>query len=345
MAHLALRLRSAERADGEWGPGAQMELYAEAIHSGSRGLVELIGAHRAPDGSLRMLSRHDPSRYLLAGDRRALRAGGGKLAASGAEVFITPATLGVAEPGNSSVIEASVVWVDLDTPEGVERLRAFPHPPHLVVWSGGGGAHAYWRLADPVGGAEVEAANRKLAAALGADRQSTNRGRIMRLPGTHNQKPGAGECAVAACDLALGRYRLDQLCSGLSDPRSRNRSPERPRPPVGGALGSELDLVPPPAYFAALLGEEVSERGELISCPSATHTDRRPSCMVYPDPGAGWSCFSCGAAGNAPDLVSAIGGGPTGAALRGGAFLEARREAERALGLTTNTDPHQEVAR
>lgn len=88
----------------------------------------------------------------------------------------------------------------------------------------------------------------------------------------------------------------------------------------------------------ALAGIAVPERGDLVSCPHADHPDRNPSCMVYPDPGAGWFCFSCGAGGGPVDLVSALGGGPTGRELRGNEFKRAARECRARLGLEPGPD-------
>lgn len=335
-----LRLRSGERRLLELDAAGQIELFSELVHGGQSGLVEVVPAERlAGDkgGKLRMFSRRESGNYLPAGDRLALRERALAFAAEGLEVFATPAILVTAEPGNGSVGPSGCVWVDIDEADGVDRLRRFRHPPHMVVRSGSGGVHAYWRLAEPTRPDWLEAANRALCAHLGADPQSTNRGRIMRLPGTENRKAGK-EAVVATANLAMAGYELGELCAGLDDPKGRHRAASRhleasaPSAPEH----SEIDLIAPPAYWRALTGEAVDERGELVRCPSPGHEDRNPSCKVYANPGEGWHCFSCGAGGNAPDLESALGGGPTGAALRGEAFKAARRDAERALGIDTH---------
>jgi hypothetical protein len=251
-------------------------------------------------------------------------------------VFVTPATLTTAEPGNDAVAESRVVWVDVDEPGNLARLRAFGHPPHLVVESGGsGGLHAYWLLERPVPGARAESANRRLAEALGGDRQSTNRARIMRLPGSRNRKRRPpGWCRVVMCDLARTRYDVGELCEGLEDPRERRPEPVRFR---GGFEDPTRDVAPP-AYFARLADIAVAERGGLVSCPHASHPDVHPSCMVYPEPGAGWHCFACGAGGGPIDLVSALAGGPTGRSLRGAEFKRAKCDCHARLGLGVEGD-------
>lgn len=50
----------------------QVALYARLVHGGGHGLVELAAAHRRTDGGLVMRRRHDPRRYLRAGNERAL---------------------------------------------------------------------------------------------------------------------------------------------------------------------------------------------------------------------------------------------------------------------------------
>jgi hypothetical protein len=101
--------------------------------------------------------------------------------ARGEEVFATPLTRARPQPGIAGgVLAGRVVWVDLDEPRALSELRRFAHRPDLVVYSGSGGAHAYWRLARPAEPARIEAANRALADRLGADPASTDRARIMR---------------------------------------------------------------------------------------------------------------------------------------------------------------------
>jgi RepB DNA-primase from phage plasmid len=344
---VGLRLRSGEVVDRPLPAGGHMELYAEAIHAGRPGLVEVVGAERTAERKLAMKKRRARENFLDAGDRAALRQRGEALSRARLEVFVTPATLTSPEPGNDAVAEAAVAWIDIDaapdTPrprawpawlgfdDAMKRLREFAHRPHMVVASGTGGMHAYWRLAVPVAAERGEEANRQLAAELGGDHQSTNRGRVMRLPGSRNRKAYPPRwCGVVMCDLGRAGYDVEELTAGLKDPKAPRRvrsaqwRPERDDP---------TKAIPPPAYFARLAGLVVDERGELISCPHPDHPDRDPSCMVYPNPDEGWYCFSCGAGGGPIDLVSALRGGPTGGELKGGEFKQAARECRERLGV------------
>jgi hypothetical protein len=161
-------------------PDQQVALYARCLHEGRSGLVEVAAGRRAPDGCLRMRRRDDPAHYPVAGDQAALASLVRAHRAAGEEVFCTPLTRDHARPGSAAVGSGQVVWVDIDDPAALECLRAFPHRPHLVVWSGSGGAHAYWRLAREASAEDIEAANRKLCHRLGGDPASTDRARIMR---------------------------------------------------------------------------------------------------------------------------------------------------------------------
>jgi hypothetical protein len=167
---------------------------------------------------------------------------------------------------------------------------------------------------------------------LGADRQSTNPARLMRLPGSANWKSGEPvRCRILFADLAGSGYELGQLVEGLCDPRE-------PRPPRRTGIRRETDAdralesVPPPQYFWAIAQIAVPEGGGHVRCPHAAHPDRHPSAYCYPEPGRGWHCFSCGAGGGPVQLVAALEGLET-AGLRGRDYLRCRAEALRRLGI------------
>jgi hypothetical protein len=308
-------------------PDQQVALYARCLHEGQPGLVEVAAGQRKPDGCMRMRRRDDPGHYPAAGDQAALAALVRRHRAAGEEVFATPLTRREPRPGASAVDAGQVVWIDIDDPTSLDELRAFAHRPHLVVWSGSGGAHAYWRLADRVCAETIEDANRRLCHALGGDPSSTDRARLMRLPGTVNHKAGAWS-RIAWLDLASPGVGVDSLIANLEDPT----------PPSGGraALRStpihhddELARVPPPEYFRALTGLDVPDRGGYVLCP--VHDERTPSCRVWPDPDQGWHCFGCRHGGSVYDLASLLDGGPHGAALRGEDFKRVKQHVRERL--------------
>ncbi|HEX7244088.1 MAG TPA: DNA-primase RepB domain-containing protein [Solirubrobacterales bacterium] len=333
---VAMRDRAGRRIDRVLGAEAHAALLTELLHTARPGFVELVAAPRLSNGRLGRFRRSDLENFVRAGRReaflervRVLRAGERR------EVFLTPATLRVPVPGNDSVECAAVAWVDIDDPRRLRGLRAFAHPPHAVVASGSGGAHAYWLLAEEVSGERCEALNRILAAALGADPASTNRGRIMRLPGTLNHKPASrgrapAWCRVVMCDLAKAPYRPAVLASGLRDPkapRPARRAPRRP-PATGEEPWAQMEAA---EYYRAIVGV-VPGRDGRVRCPSAVHVDEHPSAQLYSGVGRGWYCFACQAGGGAVDLIAALRGYPTGSALRREQFNECIAELRRIFG-------------
>jgi len=314
----------------------QVALWSRVLHRGAPGLVELVVGHRRDDGALVMRSRSAPERFPRAGDHAALVALARRHRGPGREIFCTPLTRREPRPGKAGgILPARCAWVDIDDPRNLERLRAFAPRPHLVVFSGSGGAHAYWRLAVPLPAQEVEAVNRKLAQRLGADLGSTDRARIMRLPGTHNHKSGS-PCRIVFCDLASPGVGAARLVVGLEDPDP----PPPPRDPAvlrrwarwNAADGARR--IPPPVYFWLLARVAVPERGGDVRCPLPDHEERNPSCRVYPTPERGWICFGCQRGGTIYDLASLMEGGPGGrrGALRDEAYRQATRRVHELLG-------------
>lgn len=93
------------------------------------------------------------------------------------------------------VVRVPAVWADVDfkdTPREIlaDKLKSFPFKPSIIVKSGGG-AHLYWLLKVPVGQGDIEdleEVNRRIAGALGGDRNAVDAARVLRLPGTLNLK-------------------------------------------------------------------------------------------------------------------------------------------------------------
>jgi hypothetical protein len=113
--------------------------------------------------------------------------------------------MGVAERGIASgkktacsilralFIDIDVVKEGLDFDATLARLKSFVQAPTLIVNSGGG-LHAYFTLPTPINlwesgeVAKTESVLRRLAVALGGDLKATDVSRVLRLPGTINQK-------------------------------------------------------------------------------------------------------------------------------------------------------------
>lgn len=330
---VAMRDRAGRRTDQVLGADAHAALLIDLIHTGRPGFVEVAGGPRLPNGKLGRFRRHDPANFVPAGGQeeflervRALRSGERR------EIYFTPATMREPVPGNDSVDRVALAWVDIDDPRQVVELRRFTRRPHAVVASGSGGAHVYWLLAEELTGERCEALNRMLAARLGADPVSANRGRFLRVPGTLNYKPTSKGraptwCRVVMCDLAKAPYSAAALAAGLHDPKAPRpvRAARRPSVSAGEEPWKAMEAS---EYFRAIVGTGPGRDGK-VRCPNAGHADEHPSAHVYRGVGRGWYCFSCGVGGGAVDLVAAMHGYPTGRALGGEQYLECVAELRR----------------
>jgi hypothetical protein len=309
---------------------AQVAWYSRIVHVGQSGLVEVVRATRQANGQLRMRSRRDPRHYLDAGDAYALCRLAGIARGRGEEVFCTPLPRERAEPGKRAVGRGSVVWVDLD---GADRngLREIGRlKPHLWLASGAG-QHLYWRLADELPPTKVEELNRRLCHWLGGDPACCEYGRIMRLPGTFNQRRGQW-CRIVRADRSRTPVEPEAIRAALPDPK-----PPRPVSENGGrghgssVADDKLLLIAPPAYFLALCGLRVPDDGGMVKCPLPDHDDAYASCQVYAEAEQGWWCFGCARGGRIYDLASLMSCGAWGRELRGEAFRCARELVEAAV--------------
>jgi hypothetical protein len=188
--------------------------------------------------------------------------------------------------GKDAIAEAWTLWVDCDTQESIDALASFVPQPAIVVRSGRG-LHAYWPLAAPLRKAPIERANRRLAYRLEACQSAvTNIAAILRPPGTANFKydPPA---PVALTRFTGERFVGEDVAGGLADPPVRTR-PRRSRT-LRPRSNDPLLAIEPAVYVEALTGRPVGRDGK-VACPF--HPDERPSLHAYPDPAAGWACFS-----------------------------------------------------
>jgi hypothetical protein len=169
---------------------------------------------------------------------------------------------------NSEVSAIPGIWIDIDhlaehhqkkdlpptMEDAMSLLDAAPMPPSIVVNSGGGGLHAYWKFKEPL---EIEDEDdrafasrlvygwqniiRTAAAAKGWSVDSTHDlARVMRLPGTANTKGGA--CFVQSKSGA--EYLPEDLEQFLPDPELE----QAPKQIAGGKFPRVLP--PNPDVFA-----------------------------------------------------------------------------------------------
>jgi len=110
--------------------------------------------------------------------------------ASGTDVYVGVAPRVRRAGGRDAIERVWSLWADLDDADAATALDDLPVAPAIRIASGSSGhLHAYWPLQQPIGVLEAEAANRRLAAELGADGGAvTNAATILRSPGTNSHK-------------------------------------------------------------------------------------------------------------------------------------------------------------
>jgi hypothetical protein len=203
-----------------------------------------------------------------------------------------------------AVAEAWTLWAETDDREASERALRHRPPPAIVVHSGTSGhAHLYWPLSHPLTGAQAEAANRRLAATLGADERCVDAGRILRPPATLNHKTNPPR-PVALERHTLARYQAGTVLAATRVLPQPARQPAQQRPTLARAHARDpLLAIEPPAYVRALLGVEVPPSGKL---PCPFHPDRHPSFHVYPTAERGWYCYGGCGGGSIYDLAARL---------------------------------------
>jgi hypothetical protein len=109
---------------------------------------------------------------------------------------------------------SNLLWLDTDTPGGLDRiegLRRYGLKPSAVVDTGGRGHHAYFKLSRGLPIESIEAYNKLLSAATGADPSVWNRGRLLRLPGHPHTTTGRPCRVVQLCGHVVDPEDLDVL--------------------------------------------------------------------------------------------------------------------------------------
>ncbi len=237
---------------------------------------------------------------------------------------------GQVDGGRASISRSHLVWVESDDARTARRMRAFPHPPTMVIASGSPGhLQLYWLLDAGYPIDDVESANRRLAMTLAGDLGCAEGARILRPPDTLNHKhdpPRAVSLLLMRKGAGVG---LARLIEGLP-PDDHGRRIVKPqtvarRRPRSGA-DRQLLSIPAAEYVHALTGRSPNREGK-VQCPF--HQDRTPSLQLYPD--GGFYCFGsgCRRGGTIFDFAGHLWGIPP----RGQGFRELRRRlAERFQG-------------
>jgi len=134
------------------------------------------------------------------------------------DVWIAPYTFATHSTEERYAMHARAIWLDFDDTFDLEDIyeiiekRELP-TPNIIVWSGSARSfHVYWVMDKPT--TNVHLFVRQLASLLGADGKATNKSRVMRVPGTTNQKTGAKSAIV---HFNEHRYDTSELYDTLND--------------------------------------------------------------------------------------------------------------------------------
>ena len=151
----------------------------------------------------------------------------------------------------ADVAPSVTAWCDCDSAEACDALRAFTPRPTLVVrTSARTGEHlqGWWRLDRPLAVDQLEAVNRRLAAALGSDRSVVDAPRVLRALGTRNLKRSVPE-PVEAVDMTGEVHDVDALLRALPDDvahtgaHPRWQMPDGAMVPVGERYATARGLI------------------------------------------------------------------------------------------------------
>ncbi len=146
----------------------------------------LIGVHSAlrPSAGSRRLSRHR-SRFFPYPNRAPAAAEWClQNSKAGLETYFCAHLLLARRRIKANAAPVLALWADAD---GVAIHAGAPEPT-VIVESSPGHAHLFWRLTRPVPPPRAEDLNRRLLAAVGADRSGWDLSQLLRPPGTRNRK-------------------------------------------------------------------------------------------------------------------------------------------------------------
>jgi DNA primase RepB-like protein/CHC2-type zinc finger protein len=229
----------------------------------------------------------------------------------------------------ADVAPAWALWADLDDPQAVADLASYDTPPHLVVETSEGHAHAWWAIVDALEPRHLPRALRRLAHHLGADMVSTDAARIMRPPGTRNHKRG-GERVELITFNPRPAIEIRTLVGALPDPAEPpHRTPTPPATSPRAAWDPLLDIAS--RHYVPYITGRPPRRDGKVRCPMhADGQERTPSLQLYDDPARGWFCFGCDRGGSIVDFGALL----WGLEPRGRDYHEIRRRLAAELGIT-----------
>jgi hypothetical protein len=229
------------------------------------------------------------------------------------DVYVGVALRGDPRHGGRAAVSASrLLHLESDHPDAQRTLQDFAALPSLVIESGTPGhLHAYWRLDAPALPEQVEAANRRLAQALGGELACAGIARLLRPPETLNHKHPPPRPVRRVAYRPRLRYSLGAVTAALPPAAEPQRLPVRTSPRArgvrAGATPLERELLEVSAAdYVGVLVETVPNRQGKILCPF--HEEREASLQLYAD--GTFYCFgaSCRRGGTIIDFAGHLWG-------------------------------------
>jgi hypothetical protein len=219
--------------------------------------------------------------------------------------------------GRDACERSHLAFIEIDRPDGLQRLEQYRCPPSMVIASGSPGhVHAYFQLREAADLDELEQANRRLAVQIGGDLAATDAARVLRPPTSKNHKHTPATRVELLLLQPARRYQLADLTAGLRDPSPSPRSSSHPIRAATSELDQLLLAVPASTYVPALTGCQPNRAGK-IRCPF--HDDRHPSLQLYQHD---WYCYgACRTGGTIYDFGALL----YGLRPRGREFLQLRQ--------------------
>jgi hypothetical protein len=183
-------------------------------------------------------------------------------------------------------------------------LAVEPFPPTMLVDTGGG-FHAWWLLFDNAPPDEWAGAMRRLAAATGADANTLDPPRILRVPGTQNFKttPARPVSIAATGDGIAGGRRVYSLTTFLALPLPLPLLPPRRQ---SSPFDSANDV--PIADVLAWLGVKMHREGSRVYCACPVHGGSNDHQMAVGGESNVATCFGdcAGKAYTGVDIAAAV---------------------------------------
>ena len=197
--------------------------------------------------------------------------------------------------GRDACEHSHLAFVEIDRPDGAQRLARYRCPPTMIVASGGspGHAHAYWQLHEPVGLDDLETANRRLAIRLGGDLASVDAARILRPPTSWNWKrtPPTQRRAARAPRPTAATPSPSSPPASPTPPPSRDPRPRRLAQPPAISTGSCSRSPPPPTCQRSPAASPTepaksTARSTMTATPASSSTNTTGTAMEPAAPAA-----------------------------------------------------------